>query len=215
MAKDTASKGFDDAREFWDQRFAAEGYIFGTDPNVFLASQAHRFRPGMRVLDVACGEGRNSVWLSERECEVTGMDISPLALAKARRLADQHGATVTFIEADVRNWEWTPSDFDAVVCIFIQFAEPKTRKRLFDGFKTTVRPSGLVLLQGYTPKQVEYKTGGPPQAEHMYTEAMLRDAFSDTELVHLLEHEDTLHEGVKHVGRSALIDLVARKRPNE
>jgi cyclopropane fatty-acyl-phospholipid synthase-like methyltransferase len=178
---------------------------------VFLASQAQLFRPGMRVLDVACGEGRNSVWLAQRGCQVTGMDISPLALEKARRLADARGVKVTWVEADVRSWEWATAELDAVVCIFIQFADPRTRQRLFDGFKTTLRPGGLVVLQGYTPKQVEYKTGGPPQAEHMYTEAMLRDAFNDVEILHLREHEEVLSEGTKHVGRSALIDVVARR----
>lgn len=211
MTNGAGGQGFDDAREFWNQRFAADGYIFGTEPNMFLVSQAHLFQPGMHVLDVACGEGRNSVWLAQRGCRVTGVDISPLALEKARRLADTRGAKVTWVEGDVRSREWEPAEFDAVVCIFIQFADPQTRERLFGGFKTTLTAGGLVLLQGYTPKQVEYKTGGPPQAEHMYTEAMLRDAFNDVDILHLREHEEMLSEGTKHVGRSALIDLVARK----
>jgi len=211
MAHAEGSRGFDDAREFWDKRFAAPEYIFGTQPNAFLVSQAQLFRPGLRVLDVACGEGRNSTWLAERGCVVTGIDISPLALEKARRLADERGVRIEWIETDVRSWEWTPAAFDAVVCIFIQFAEPQTRQRLFDGFKATIKPGGVVVLQGYTPKQVEYKTGGPPQAEHMYTEAMLRGAFAGTDVLHLREHEQMLNEGTKHVGRSALIDLVVRK----
>jgi hypothetical protein len=75
----------------------------------------------------------------------------------------------------------------------------------------TVRRGGCIVLQGYTPRQLEYKTGGPPQIEHMYTEALLREAFAGWQILHLREHEDVLSEGVKHVGRSALIDLVARK----
>jgi len=205
------AQGFDDARDFWNQRFAVPEYIFGTEPNLFLTTQAQRFRSGDKVLDVACGEGRNSVWLAERGCEVLGVDISPLALEKARHLAAKRGVSVTFVEADIRDWQWQPEAFDAVVCLFIQFAAPQDRGHLFEGFKTTLKPGGVLLLQGYTPKQVEYKTGGPPQAEHMYTEAMLGAAFADIEILHLLEHEDVLHEGIKHVGRSALIDLVARK----
>src|SRR6185295_14534095 len=81
------SSGFDDAREFWDKRYRAPEYIFGTAPNRFLASQQSLFKPGDRVLDVACGEGRNSVWLASLGCAVQGVDISPLALDKARRLA--------------------------------------------------------------------------------------------------------------------------------
>jgi 2-polyprenyl-3-methyl-5-hydroxy-6-metoxy-1,4-benzoquinol methylase len=207
------SPGFDDARQFWDQRYGAPEYIFGTAPNRFLASQQSLFRPGHQVLDVACGEGRNSVWLASLGCDVLGVDVSPLALEKAARLATERKVRVTWSEADIRNWQWEPARFDAVVCIFIQFAEPGERLRLFDGFKVTLKPGGMLVLQGYTPKQVEYKTGGPPQASHMYTAAMLRDGFASLEILHLQEHEDVLSEGTKHVGRSALIDMVARQRP--
>jgi len=89
-----AGEGFDDAREFWDQRYSAPEYIFGTSPNLFLASQQHLFKPGDRVLDIACGEGRNSVWLASLGCQVLGMDVSPLALTKARQLAADRGVTV-------------------------------------------------------------------------------------------------------------------------
>jgi 2-polyprenyl-3-methyl-5-hydroxy-6-metoxy-1,4-benzoquinol methylase len=208
---DPGSRGFDDAQAFWDQRFSAAEYIFGTDPNRFLASQAALFRPGQRVLDVACGEGRNSVWLARRGCDVLGIDVSPLGLKKARRLAEESGVQIAFQQADVRAWDWAPTAFDAVVCIFIQFAAPDDRRRLFEGFRTTLKPGGLLVLQGYTPKQIEYKTGGPPQAEHMYTEGMLREAFAGLEILRLREHEEELAEGTKHVGRSALIDLVARQ----
>jgi 2-polyprenyl-3-methyl-5-hydroxy-6-metoxy-1,4-benzoquinol methylase len=208
---DAGARGFDDAQAFWDRRYSADGYIFGTDPNLFLVSQSALFRPGQRVLDVACGEGRNSVWLARRGCEVLGIDVSPLGLQKARRLAEDSSVQVAFEQVDLRAWDWTPGAFDAVVCIFIQFAAPSDRGRLFEGFKATLKPGGVLVLQGYTPKQIEYKTGGPPQAEHMYTQSMLRAAFSGMEIVHLREHEEDLAEGTKHVGRSALIDLVARK----
>ncbi len=205
------AQGFDDARAFWDARFSAPEYIFGTEPNVFLTTQAGLFKPGHRVLDVACGEGRNSVWLAQRGCHVLGIDVSPLALKKAQGLAENKGVDVELRLADVRELEWAPATFDAVVCIFIQFAAPAERGRLFDGFKTTLKPGGVLVLQGYTPRQVEYKTGGPPDAAHMYTREMLEQAFAELQILHLREHEDTLAEGTKHVGRSALIDLVARK----
>jgi cyclopropane fatty-acyl-phospholipid synthase-like methyltransferase len=205
------AEGFDDARAFWDQRFSAPEYIFGREPNRFLVSQAQWLSPGMRVLDVAAGEGRNAVWMAAQGCEVHGIDISPLAVEKAVRLAAETGVRVAFEVADVREWRWPPEAFDAVVSIFIQFAAPGERSAVFEGMKRTLRPGGVLIMQGYTPKQIEYKTGGPPQAEHMYTEALLRAAFGDLEILHLREHEDVLSEGVKHVGRSALIDLVARK----
>src|SRR4029077_17771737 len=111
---------YNDAREFWDQRYRAPEYIFGTEPNVFLAGQKKHFKRGDRILDVGCGEGRNSVWLAGLGCDVTGLDVSPLALDKARRLAAGQGVPVQFVETDVRDWTWEPTSFDAVVCVFIQ-----------------------------------------------------------------------------------------------
>lgn len=206
------AEGFDDAREFWDQRYAAPDYIFGREPNRFLASQRNLFRPGAHVLDVATGEGRNAVWLAQQGCEVTGIDVSPLALDKACRLAAERGVQADFELADVRKWAWPMQRYDAIVSIFIQFAAPTERMLVFEGMKRALRPGGVLVMQGYTPGQLEFRTGGPPQVEHLYTEAMLREAFADLDILHLHEHEDVLAEGTKHVGRSALIDLVARKR---
>jgi 2-polyprenyl-3-methyl-5-hydroxy-6-metoxy-1,4-benzoquinol methylase len=206
-----AGQGFDDARAFWDERFSAAEYIFGREPNRFLVSQAAWFAPGNSVLDLATGEGRNAVWLARRGCRVTGVDISPKAIEKARQLAAESAVQVHFEVEDVRARAWQPDAFDAVITIFIQFAAPAERQAVFAGMQRTVRPGGIVVLQGYTPKQLEYRTGGPPQADHMYTEALLREAFAGWEILHLAEHEDMLSEGTKHVGRSALIDLVARK----
>ena len=101
---------------------------------------------------------------------------------------------------------------DAIVCIFIQFASPQERSRLFEGFRTALKPRGLVLMQGYTPKQLEYRTGGPGDVAHLYTPELLRDAFREFDLLRLDAHEAVLAEGTKHVGRSALIDLVARRK---
>jgi cyclopropane fatty-acyl-phospholipid synthase-like methyltransferase len=207
----TDRQGFDDAQAFWDERYSAREYIFGLEPNWFLVSQAQWFAPGQRVLDIACGEGRNSVWLAKLGCHVLGIDVSPLALEKARRLAQDAGVQVDFEHADVRAWRWLADEWDAIVSIFIQFAAPAERAGLFAGIQSALKPGGVVVMQGYTPKQLEYKTGGPPQAAHMYTEPMLREAFAGMEILHLREHEDMLAEGTKHVGRSALVDLVARK----
>jgi hypothetical protein len=98
-----------------------------------------------------------------------------------------------------------------IVAIFIQFAGPAEREKIFANIKRCLKPCGLLLLQGYTPRQLEYGTGGPPHAESLYTEPMLRSAFADWEILNLREHDDFISEGVGHSGMSALIDLVARK----
>ena len=202
-----------DHEAFWSARYrdAGDDYLFGTAPNKFLASQAERFSAGMKVLAVADGEGRNSVWLAEQGCAVTATEISPVALEKATKLARGRHVAVDFMQADILNWTWPTSAFDAVVGIFIQFVGPAERARQLAGIKQAVKPGGLLFLQGYTPKQLEYGTGGPSAVENLYTEALLREIFSDWEIVLLHEHEDLIDEGRGHSGRSALIDLIARK----
>jgi 2-polyprenyl-3-methyl-5-hydroxy-6-metoxy-1,4-benzoquinol methylase len=206
------SDGFANPRETWDARFAREDYIFGLAPNVFLTRQAHRLAPGMRALAVADGEGRNSVWLAQRGLDVVAFDIAPLGVAKARRLAERCGVRVDYRVASVEAWEWTPEAFDVVAAIFVQFAAPAARAAMFEGMLRTLKPGGWLFLQGYTPRQLQYRTGGPPCAEHLYTPELLRAAFGAHEIAELREHDDVLAEGTQHAGMSALIDCVVRKR---
>jgi SAM-dependent methyltransferase len=195
----------------WNTRYAGDDYLFGTGPNSFLASQQHLLKSGQRALAIADGEGRNGVWLAEQGLQVTAVDLSPVALDKARRLANSRGVDVTFVQADLATWAWQADSFDVVAAIFIQFADPTLRTAIFHGIRRTLVPGGLLLLQGYRPEQIQYGTGGPPHAENMYTAAMLREAFHDFEIVSLVEHDSVIQEGTGHHGVSALVDLVARK----
>ena len=196
----------------WDERYAGEEFHFGTEPNEFLVSQRSLLKPGMSCLAVADGEGRNGVWLAEQGLHVLSVDASSVALSKARKLAEQRGVTLRFEQVDLMQWAWGENCFDVVVAIFIQFAPPGTREQMFAHIKRCLKPGGLLLLQGYTPRQLEYKTGGPSQAENLYTEPMLRREFADMEILHLSEHDAVISEGAGHSGMSALIDMVARKR---
>jgi len=195
----------------WNQRFSAPEYIFGTEPNRFLASRKELLRPGQCALSVADGEGRNSAWLAQQGLQVTAFDISPVGVEKARRLAAERGVRVRYDIASVYDWAWPQAGFDIVAAIFVQFADPAMREFMFSRIVRALKPAGILLLEGYTPKQLGYRTGGPSRAENLYTEQMLRDAFKDLEIVELREYEAELGEGCSHAGRSALIDLVARK----
>jgi cyclopropane fatty-acyl-phospholipid synthase-like methyltransferase len=198
-------------KDMWDERYASAEYFFGTEPNEFLVSQQHFLKPGMSCLAVADGEGRNGVWLAQQGLRVLSVEASAVALEKAKKLAQQRGVNVEFEQADLANWPWGENRFDVVAAIFIQFAPPALREQMFAGIKRCLKPGGLLLLQGYTPRQLEYKTGGPSLAENMYTEKLLRNAFEDMEILHLSEHDELISEGAGHSGMSALIDLAARK----
>jgi len=204
---------YDDARAVWNQRYAgAEGYLFGQEPNRFLASEAHRLKPRQRVLCLADGEGRNGTFLAGLGLDVLSVDLSPVALAKARKLAAERGVSLKFEEANLATWDWPVDAFDALVAIFIQFAGPDLRSRIFRNIEACLRPGGLLLLEGYRPEQLAYGTGGPPNAENLYTEDLLREAFAGMQVLSLRAYDAAIEEGTAHKGMSALIDMVARKR---
>ncbi len=199
------------SEQFWNARYATDDYIFGTAPNVFLASQAGLIRPGMHALAIADGEGRNGVWLAEQGVQVHAVEVSPVALDKARKLASEHGVALDFERADILDWNWPDAAYDLIAAIFIQFAPPPERDRIIAGIRRSLKPGGVLVLQGYTPKQIEFATGGPPDAANMYTAELLRDWFGDWDIVQLDEHESMISEGSHHHGMSALIDLVVRR----
>ncbi len=197
--------------EHWQARFAGPDYLFGTAPNVFLKSQAHLLRKGERALAIADGEGRNGVFLAEQGLDVLSVDFSPLAQAKAHALAKERGVTLRCEQADMTNWHWPQAAFDVVAAIFFQFTKPPARAKMFAGIKRTLKPGGLLLLEGYGLKQLDYKTGGPSDPSQLYTRALLQDAFGDFASLDIREYDADLTEGSRHAGRSALIDLVGRK----
>eukprot|EP01037_Dinobryon_pediforme_P004332 gene4332-4381_t len=195
----------------WNRRFAEERYVFGREPNAFLASQKPRLLPGQTALAVADGEGRNGVWLARQGLDVLSVDVSTAGLAKARALAEEHGVSLRTALVDLADWDWDVPPVDVIVAIFIQFADPDLRTRIFAHMKAALKPGGLVLLAGYRPEQLAYGTGGPSQRENLYTETMLREAFADFTIEHLSAYDAEISEGDGHHGMSALIDMVARK----
>jgi SAM-dependent methyltransferase len=195
----------------WEERFSVPEYVFGTEPNAFLKSQVGALPKAGKALAIADGEGRNGVWLAEQGLDVLSVDFSPTALAKAQALARERGVSLRTVEADITAWDWPNAEFDVVVGIFFQFVGPTERARIFAGMSKALKPGGLLLLEGYGPKQLEYKTGGPSELENLYTEELLRAEFAGFSELRVKSYDSMMGEGIRHVGMSALVDLVGRK----
>lgn len=202
---------FADAAETWNRRYASADYLFGTEPNAWLREHATALPAAGRVLSVADGEGRNSVWLARQGFQVDAFDVADRAVEKAQALARREGVSVNYTLADVDGFAWPDAAYDGVVAIFVQFADPETRARLFQRMVRSLKPGGVLILQGYTPKQLEYRTGGPSVLSHLYSRQMLESAFVELSILELREYEREVQEGQGHSGRSALIGLVARR----
>lgn len=195
----------------WNERFSGKDYVFGTEPAAFLRRAEPYLKAGQTALAVADGEGRNSVWLAEQGLAVTAFDFAPNGLTKGRALAKARGVEVDFRLGDITQWDWDGAAFDVVAAIFIQFVGPDLRAQIFDGLRRALKPGGLLLLHGYAPRQVGYGTGGPGAVENMYTVPMLAEAFEGFEILRLEDYDAVIEEGAGHSGKSALVDLIARK----
>jgi trans-aconitate methyltransferase len=136
---------------------------------------------------------------------------SRAAQNKAIALAKERGVTVAFEQADVHAWHYPEATFDVVADIFTQFSSPSERATKWRGVRNTLKPGGLLVLQGYTPKQLQYGTGGPKAVEQLYTRGMLEEAFRGFRDVTIVEEEVEMHEGAAHSGMSAVINLTAWK----
>jgi SAM-dependent methyltransferase len=196
--------------ERWETRFRAPGYAFGKEPNAFLKAQAPLLRGRETALTVADGEGRNGVWLAQQGLDVLAIDFSSVALKKTHALAAERSVRLRTEVADLTTWRWPISTLDVVVAIFI-FVDPAERPAFLANLKSALRPGGLLLMQGYRPEQINYRTGGPSDAARMYTRALLEAAFGDMADLKIREHDSAISEGSAHVGMSALIDLVATR----
>lgn len=197
--------------ERWEARYAVPEYAFGKAPNYFLQSCKSLLPPSGRALAVADGEGRNGVWLAEQGLDVLSIDFSPSAQKKARALAAERHVNVTFALVDVHAWAYPEAAFDVVVEIFTQFSSPAERSLKWAGMRRALKPGGLLILQGYTPKQLDYGTGGPKEIENLYTRAMLEKEFAGFRHLKIVEEEREIHEGTSHGGMSAMINLTATK----
>lgn len=202
---DTVSE---DPRDFWDARYVGDEYVFGLEPNRWLAAHEHLLRRRMRAFLPGDGEGRNGVWLAERGLAVTTVDASPVGVEKASQLATSRGVTLDAHVADLRAWKYPASAYDLVVLAFVH-VEAGERAGLHAEIAATLRPGGHLLLEGFTPAHLGRK-GGPKTADRMFTAAILADDFSGLDILHLEECEVELPAAERHGGPAAVVRLLAR-----
>ncbi|MDA8098817.1 MAG: class I SAM-dependent methyltransferase [Nitrospiraceae bacterium] len=197
----------------WDQRYDTEEYVYGIEPNRFLASMADKIPKG-RVLCLAEGEGRNAVFLAKQGCRVLAVDSSPVGLKKAEKLAASQGVSIETQVVDLAHFEIEPGAWDGIVSIFAHVPSA-IRKALHRKVVAGLRSGGVLVLEAYTPKQLEYKTGGPPNADMMMTLAGLREELAGLEFLHAKELDRDVIEGRLHTGKGAVVQVVAKKTASE
>ena len=194
----------------WDQRYSIEEYVYGTEPNEFLAETLRGLNNGGRALCLAEGEGRNAVFLAGRGYEVHAVDASAVGLAKAQRLAQERGVHIVTEMANLDAYRIDPGAWNLIVSIFCHLPAP-VRRALHREVVAGLRPGGHFVLEAYTPAQLALGTGGPPDAAMMMTLAELREELDGLHFEQAREVEREVHEGRLHTGRGAVVQIVARR----
>lgn len=198
-------------QKMWDERFSQPEPAYGEAPNTFLAEQAKaRLQPGIKLLVPADGYGRNGIWLAKQGFQVHTVDLSMVGVERARKAAEAAGATMTIEQADLANWHWPESRFDAIAAIFLHLP-PDVRPQVHASMLRALKRGGLIILQAFSPAQLKYSSGGPKQVDLLYTAEVLRHDFAPAEPLELAEKEVHLHEGHMHSGPAAVVQAVFRK----
>ena len=190
----------------WDERYAVEGWAFGTDPNDFLRQEAHRIPPG-RVLCLGEGEGRNAVHLAELGYEVVGVDRSQVGMDKAQALAQERGVFIETVVSSIEDFDLTEGEWQGIISIFFHLP-PELRKKVNRAVVKGLAPGGILILESFTPQQLKFGTGGPPHLERLVSLATLEEEFEGLEFLFSEETEREIREGLMHTGWSSVAQVV-------
>jgi SAM-dependent methyltransferase len=165
----------------WDRRYAAPRLVWSAEPNRFLVEELGGLPPG-RALDLACGEGRNAVWLARRGWDVTGVDFSGVAIGKARRMADEAGVAARFVRADLADHVPEPGSADLVALMYLQVPEP-LRTAVLGRAAAALRPGGTLLWVAHDRTNLDGGHGGPRDPDVLSTPAGVAAALGGLEVL--------------------------------
>ncbi len=193
----------------WDKKYGGADYFYGTEPNGFLRNNVAALPKG-RVLCLADGEGRNSVFLAEQGYDVTAIDQSIEGIKKGRRLAAERGVNVDYIHGDLADFDIGQDRWSAVVSIFCHLPQP-LRSDVHKRVVQALKPGGVFLAELYHPDQLAYKTGGPPVESLLVRPSDLKRELAPLEFNHLAEVERDIVEGTGHRGLGAVTQAIAVK----
>jgi len=194
-------------REHWDRKYAETDLLWSATPNRSLVAEVADLTPG-RALDLACGEGRNTVWLAERGWKVTGVDFSEVAIAKARERAARELLNVDFVCADLLEYEPEPNAFDLVLVLYLQVPASE-RVRVLDRAVSALGIGGTFLLVGHDLTNIADGVGGPSDPDLLYTPDEIAAELPGLEI----EKAERVLRDVADADRPAIDALVRARRP--
>ena len=202
-------------KEFWNERYANEYFIYGEEPNVFFKEQLSKLKPG-KILMPADGEGRNGVYAAKCGWEVSAFDLSIEGKKKAESLAAKNGVNVNYHVGDFREMGLPEGYFDAMGLIFAHFSAD-SKAGILKELITYLKPGATVIFEAFSKNHLKFsavnpKAGGPKDVNILYNTEEVQRFFPDFEIIQLEEKEVEMQEGEHHVGMSSVIRFVGKKK---
>jgi SAM-dependent methyltransferase len=197
----------------WHERFSTDEYVYGKEPNEFVV-EAAKLMPKGKVLCIAEGEGRNSVYLASLGFDVTAWDFAQAGLDKTNQLADEKGVVVTTEYRDLADVIWVAEQWDAIVQIFGHFPED-VMARTFSGIKKALKPGGYYISELYTKEQLAYGTGGPRNEAMLINPKEMLEQFDGYFIKHFHVGEVNREEGQLHTGTAHVVQSMFQKRKED
>jgi 2-polyprenyl-3-methyl-5-hydroxy-6-metoxy-1,4-benzoquinol methylase len=195
-------------REDWDKRYASVENLWARKPNRFLVAEVAELEPG-RALDLACGEGQNAIWLASLGWEVTGVDYSEVAIAKARARAEGDGVHVDFVCDDLVSYEPEPAAYDLVLLLYFHIPADERRHVLAKAARALV-PGGTAIVIGHDLTNLTHGVGGPSDPDLLSTPDELASELPGLDI----EKATTVLRDVDGEDRDAIDNLVRARRPS-
>ncbi len=196
-------------KEFWNEKFASDHYIYGKEPNYILKNFIDRNSPGL-ILFPGEGEGRNAVYAASQGWKAKAIDQSDTAMLKALNLASELNVNIDYAVGDILTFDYQEASFDAIALIFFHLPE-FLRTKIHHYLISLLKPNGKLLLTGFSKEQLNYKSGGPKDITMLYSEDMLKEDFKNLKIAYCTRKIAKLKEGPGHTGDASIIEFEAVK----
>lgn len=195
-------------KEFWDERYSAEEYIYGTEANDFLKNELLNIQAGNILLPCE-GEGRNAVFCAKNDWKVSAFDYSDVAVKKGIKLAKSMNLEIDYIHSDWQSYK-NDNKFDVVGIVFAHF-HPEDRIEFHKKMMNFLKPGGILIAEYFHKNQINYNSGGPKNIDMLYTIEELRSDFSEYEIIKLEHLSRKIFEGPHHSGVAETVQVVIKK----
>lgn len=194
---------------FWNERYAVDEYVYGTEPNEFYKEELEKLTPG-KILFPAEGEGRNAVFAATQGWQVTAFDSSTEGKKKAEKLAKMNGVTIQYVISDYDNMQFEPESFDCLVLIYAHM-HPLKRNEYHKKLISFLKPGGKLILEGFSKKQINNHTGGPRDISMLFSPEELKKDFDNLARLSVEETAIILKEGQFHDGKADVIRVTGTR----